>query len=162
MKNEQKQSRLPGLMALLVFALFAVCILLVLLTGGESYRKLTARGAEGFDNRTVCQYLVTRVHQADREDAISLEDFGGVDALVIREELEGKTYLTRIYCYEGGLWELFTPATGEFSPQDGDRLLDTASLDLQLEDGMLLAQIGLNDGSMQQLRLHLRSKGGGQ
>lgn len=154
MKNEHT-SRLPGLMALWVFGIFALCILLVLLSGSESYRRLTARGQTAFQNRTATGYIATRIRQADREDAISLETFGDSDALVIRETVGEKTYLTRIYCYNGALWELYTPESGHFSPEDGERLVEIDSLRLSLEKGLLTAQVG-----SQKLQLLLRSKGG--
>ena len=56
---------LEGLMALLLFGVFAVCLLMVLLTGADSYQGLTRRDRIS-DNRRVCaQYLATRVRQAD-------------------------------------------------------------------------------------------------
>lgn len=161
MKNEQKRSSLPELMALLVFAVFAVCILLVLLTGGDVYRKLTQRDQQSFDRRTVCQYLTTRVRQADQENAVTVEAFCGQDALVIREVIADKTYLTRIYCYEGTLRELYTPNSGDFSPEDGEVLLDAEGLSLSMEGATLHARIRFADDTVRLLTLRLRSLQGG-
>lgn len=160
MKNEQKRSSLPNLMVLLVFGSFAVCILLVLLTGGDLYRQLTQRHRDNFDKRTVCQYIATRVRQADRADAVTVEDFCGREALVIREEVGEKTYLTRIYCWDGALMELFTPETGQFSPEDGETLLAAADLDFALEDDTLQIRVDFADSTGRQLTLLLRSYGG--
>lgn len=160
MKNEQKRSSLPELMALTVFTVFALCILLVLLSGGKAYRRLTERDRESFDRRTACQYLATRVRQADSHGGITVEEFCGQDALVIREQIHGQTYLTRIYCYDGMLRELYTPASGDFSLEDGDPLLEVSSLQLSASRGTLLAQLEFPDSSNRQLMLRLRSGGG--
>ena len=47
------------LMALLVFALFALCVLLVLLTGAKIYRNLVDRSRESYEARTAAQYITS-------------------------------------------------------------------------------------------------------
>lgn len=152
-----KQWKLTDLISLVVFGIFAICILLVLLTGAGVYRDLVGRGEEYYQRRTAAQYLTTRVHQADANGGIAVEDFGGRDALVLREEIRGRTYLTRVYCRDGFLRELFTAETGSVSPEDGEKILEVRELSLSLEKGMLTARITLPDGSVEDLILYLRS-----
>ena len=45
------------LLALLLFGLFSVCVLAVLLTGADAYRRLTQRDRLAFDSRTCTQYV---------------------------------------------------------------------------------------------------------
>lgn len=156
MKQQKTKTKLSDLAALLVFGVFALCVLLVLLTGADVYGKLVDRGQGAYTRRTAAQYLSTRIHQAD-QGAVTVEDFGGLDALVLREEIGGSAYLTRIYCYEGWLWELFTAEGGKFSPEDGQRLLEADSLSVSLENGLLSAEIGFSDGTCRDLVLYLRS-----
>lgn len=157
MKNEREHSRITGLMALLVFAVFAVCILAVLLTGAGVYRHLVDRGEADHARRTAAQYVTTRVRQADRAQSVTVEDFGGAEALVLREEIGGAVYLTRVYCFDGYIRELFTAENGVFSPEDGEKVLEVQALSFSLEDASLLARITLCDGSVQELTLYLRS-----
>lgn len=152
-----KQWKLTDLISLVVFGIFAICILLVLLTGAGVYRNLVARGGEDYQRRTAAQYITTRVHQADTHGGIAVEDFGGRDALVLREEIRGRTYLTRVYCRDGFLRELFTAGNGSVSPEDGEKILEVRELSLSLEKGMLTARITLPDGSVEDLILYLRS-----
>lgn len=152
-----KQWKLTDLLSLVVFGIFAICILLVLLTGAGVYRNLVARGGEDYQRRTAAQYITTRVHQADTHGGIAVEDFGGRDALVLREEIRGRTYLTRVYCRDGFLRELFTAGNGSVSPEDGEKILEVRELSLSLEKGMLTARITLPDGSVEDLILYLRS-----
>lgn len=154
MKKEQKQSKLTGLMALIVFSAFAVCLLLVLLTGANVYSRLTRRSQEIYAARTAAQYVSTRVRQA--RDVV-LEDFGGQEALVFREEIDGVSYLTRVYCYDGFLWELFCAESGSFSPCDGEKVLEAKKLSLHLEEDCLYADLTLPDGTLRQLVLYLRN-----
>ena len=80
---------LEGLMALLLFGVFAVCLLMVLFTGADSYQGMTRRDRIS-DNRRVCaQYLATRVRQADADGAVAAGEFGGGDALLLTQDIDG-------------------------------------------------------------------------
>jgi len=142
---------------LLVLTVFALCILMVLLTGAKGYEALVRRGGETYEYRTAAQYLATRVRQADTLDGISVEDFGGQSALVLRQEIGGERYLTRIYCYNGQLRELFTAEGGSFSPEDGEVLLALSSLSFEKTENSLSAHMTMADGRQQTLNWHLRA-----
>lgn len=154
---EKNQWKLSGLGVLAVFALMAICVLMVLLAGAEGYRAIVDREERTFDSRTAAQYLTTRIRQSDRTGTVAVEDFGGTEALSLREQIGGKGYVTRIYCHDGWMWELFTPETGDFSPEDGEKLLELEALSFRLEGGMLTAGLTMADGSSQTLTLWLRS-----
>ena len=158
MKTNRSQHHISGLMALLLFGVFAVCILAVLLGATEVYQRLSHRDADAYAHRTAALYLTTRVHQSDRLDALRVEPFGDGDALVYTEQLEGECFETRIYCWEGHLCELFSLQEFEAYPEDGERLLPLRNLQLQLEDNLLTALLDKPDGTRQRLLLHVRSR----
>lgn len=145
-------------MALMVFGIFALCVLGLLLTGADVYGDLVDRGARYYDCRTAAQYITTRVRQADRAGSVTVEDFGGCDALVIGEQIQGEVYLTRVYCYDGYIRELFAAQGGTFSPEDGEKLLEAQQLSLSLASRLLSARITFSDGTAQELSLYLRSE----
>lgn len=157
MKIEQKPSRLGDFAVLLTFGMFALCILLVLLGSARLYQNLTERDLRSYDARTVTQYLSTRLHQADRENALAVEDFEDTTALCIRETIGKREFITRIYCYDGYLRELFTPVTGKFSPEDGEKLLPAEDLAVSMTDNLLQLQVG-----QEQVLLYVRSLQGGE
>ena len=91
-----------------------VSLLAVLLGGVRVYRGLAERGRESFQRRTAMEFLETRLRQADSAGGVWLGAFDGTesregDTLFLRETLEGEEYLTRVYCWDGQLRELFTP-----------------------------------------------------
>lgn len=159
MKHNTSQWKITSLMPLLIFFLFALCLLTVLLSGAGIYRQTVSLGQELSDSRTVIRYLTTRVRQADADQQISLERFGNSDTLVVYEEIDSERYKTLVYCHDGYLRELFCTESGAFSPNDGEIILPLEQLSLKLEDNLLLAQILLPDGTSQELTLHLRSSG---
>ena len=157
--KEQKFQRLTGLMALLVFAVLAFCVMLVLLSGADVYQRLTEEGESQYQRRTAAQYITTRVRQAE---SVRVEDFGGEEALVFPETVNGRVYLTRVYCYDGYLRELFTAESGTFQPQDGEKLMEAADLEASLSGSALSVRITLPDGSCRDLTLAIREEEAGQ
>lgn len=158
MKIRRNERKTDGLLVLLLFAVFAVCVLSVLLTGADAYRGLAARDQTGYERRTAGQYLVTRLHQSDVAGAVTVEQFGGVDALVITERYDGELYQTRIYCHGGYLRELFTVSGTGFLPSDGEKILEAERMTLKLEDGLLTAELTDTAGQTQVLSVYLRSR----
>ena len=144
---KERTNKITDILSLTVLAVFALCTLLVLLLGAKVYRNLVESGAETYRTRTASQYLTTRVQQAGE---ISVSDFEGSDALVIREEVGNRVYLTRIYCHDGWLRELYAAESADLQPADGEKVLEAEVLSLSLENGLLRAEI---DGSSLILQL---------
>lgn len=159
MREERRQTHMTTLAAAVLLAVFAVSILLALLAGAGAYRRLVGRDAAAFDARTAAQYLATKVRQNDGENAVAVEDFRGADCLTLQEWNGGHAsqYVTRLYCYDGALWELYTAADVEPDLTDGERVLELDGLELSLEDGLLNAAFTLKNGETETVILSLRS-----
>ena len=148
MKNKGHR-KITQLLALLVFGVFALCVAAVLLTGGRAYQTLTQRGSQANSRRVAVRYITTRFQQAP---AARVEDFCGLQALTSWEEINGKTYITRVYCYEGTIRELFSAAGAQVAPGDGEIVLEAEKLTFSQKDSLLTAEITLPDGSSQRLQ----------
>ena len=177
MKRKAMQHHLDGLLALLLFGIFAVCILAVLLTGANAYKRLTERDQTAFDRRVCVQYLAARVRQADGhigvEDpegrlqmadgdlqplsTVTVEPFGDTEARVLAED---EIYCTRIYWHDGYLMELYADKAGEFQPTDGTPVMEAGGFGMDLSDGLLTLEITSPEGETDLLRLDLRSREG--
>lgn len=153
MRRRAIQHHIDGLLALLLFGVFAVCVLAVLLTGARAYRRLTQRDQAAYDRRVCVQYIATRVRQADSLDSVSVEPFGEGEALVLSEY----GYITRVYYYDGYLMELYASAEEDLRPEDGQQIIATGGVELSLEDGMLSVDVTDSLGRQDSLRLSLRS-----
>lgn len=154
MKRKPIKHSTDGLAALLLFGVFAVCVLAVLLTGANAYRRLTDRDQAAYQRRTCVQYLATRVRQADSTGAVKVSSFNGIDALTLAEG--AGEYATRIYCYDGWLMELYSETALDFDPEAGERVLACQSAAFSLEDGLLVITVDSN-GTADTLRLFLHS-----
>lgn len=161
MKNRKNKSSLEGVLALVLFCIFAVCILAVLLIGAATCKRLAARQQNVYAERMIPQYLATKVRQADRQGAVQIGEFGGVAALELVERFDTEEYITRIYCYDGYLRELFSTASGEFAPEDGEKIQEAGQVDFSLQEGVLSIAVIQQDGEKTELKLLLRSTEGG-
>lgn len=159
MRRGIKKHKLDGLLTLLLFGVFAACVLSVLLTGADVYRRLTVRDRETYAQRTCIQYVATKVRQAPSGASVRVEDFGGVQTLAVAEDIDGETYITRVYCHDGWLKELFTFDGGDFTPEDGERVIEARDMRLSLEDGLLTVEVTDENGKESSLTLSMRGEG---
>ena len=163
MKKHSNRHTLSSLAPILLFAVFTACVLIVLLTGANIYKNLLSRDQTTFDQRTIVQYLTTKVHQNDRENGISAGNFdigtsaNAGDTLFLCEEIEGRTFCTRIYCHDGYLRELFAEEGLFFSPSDGEKILPATDLAFELENNILHINITFEDQTTESLLFQLRS-----
>lgn len=136
---KERPFRITDMLALLTLAVFALCILLVLLTGASFYRDLVDRGETTYTHRTALQYLATRVQQAQIVKSGELAD---CPALILEETLGEEIYTTHIYCYEGWLRELYTVPGAELDPNDGEKLLEAQGFSLSRQEKLLTVTLG--------------------
>ncbi len=135
MKIQRK--RLEGLTALLLFGVFAVCVLIVLLSGADAYKNLTEKDRISYDNRVCGQYIATQVRQYDHLDSLSVVSFGEGDAVSLSREIDGELYTTIIYRHGGYLMELFCSAYSQMSPEDGEKIMPLQDLKFAFDGRML-------------------------
>lgn len=138
MREKPIQHHIESLAALLLFGVFAVCVLAVLLTGADAYRRLTQRDQAAYDRRTCVQYIVTRVRQSDVLGGIAVEPFGTGNALVLRD---GSGYLTRVYSHGGYIMELFSEEEAELAPEDGEKIMESLGMDFSLAQDVLTVTV---------------------
>lgn len=159
MKQSGEQRYIVPLAALLLLAVFSVSILLVLLEGASVYRRITDRDRETWQARSAYGYLTTKLRQTDREGALVVEELEGLPTLTLGA---GEEYQTRLYCYDGFLWELYSLAGLDLAPEDGERITELRDLELTLDGGTLRAVLTQADGQSQTLTFTPRSGEVGQ
>lgn len=164
MRKQERKANTSGMLALLLFLVFTVCILSLLMTGADTYQRLSQRDQDSYDRRTATQYVTTKVRQFDVSGEVFVGAFNtGVpdaqgDTLYLKEAYDGEAYYTRIYCHDGSIRELFAEQTGSFLPEDGEIIMKCQSLQFFLEDHLLTVEIGHETGETEQFILYLRSE----
>lgn len=157
---KQQKKRFEKFIILALTGIFAVCIFLVLFMGVNTYSRLTARDRIAYDRRTCAQYITTKIRQSDSTRAVSVEPFGDSSALVLREDIDGAAYLTRIYIYKGYLTELFSAENAHLEPIDGTRIMKLNGLSFSYEGDLLNIIYADETGKSTEMSVSLRSKEG--
>lgn len=143
----KENRRITDVLALLCLTVFALCVLLVLLSGASVYRKLADSGEEAYTRRTALQYLTTRVRQAETVQTGTLE---GCEALILEETVDGETYTTWVYCYEGWLRELYAVPGADLPPKAGEAIVEAEDFCVKQVESLLTVTL-----DTQQLLLYL-------
>ena len=157
MRNERKAYSLSTVAALFVLAAFALGILSVLLGSTGAYQRLLRRDRQTDDSRSAVQYLATKVRQAPAPGSLQVVPFGEGDAMQIKEKEDG-SFVTRIYCHEGWLMELFCAVDSELLPEDGEKVLPMECLVASLDNGCLTLSVTDGTGREQKLLFSLRGE----
>ena len=131
---KERSSQFTQVLALLCLLVFALCVLLVVLSGASCYQDLVERGEVSYADRTAIQYLTTRVNQAQR---VKIEDFEGMETLILEETIDGVSYTTRVYCHDGWLRELYTVPGAKVHPDAGMPILEGEKLNLSKQGSLL-------------------------
>lgn len=91
--------------ALVLFAGFAVCAMLLVLLGARIYSR-TAQTMNTVDTPVFLSYLTEKLRSSDSAEAVSVGEDG---SLRIEQELEEGVYVTWIYVEDGSLKETLMP-----------------------------------------------------
>jgi len=146
--NKNKISRLDTPFVLMTFCVFAMSVFLVLILSGSAYRNMVDLSSYGQNERIALSYIRTKIRQADMAGAVGLGDFGGVPALNLFEDIVGREFVTRIYFYNGWIYELFHETALEMRPSDGIPIIQVGQLEFfERENGLI--EIATGHGSVQ-------------
>jgi len=128
---------------LMVFCIFAMLVFSVIMLGALAYRNIAGATREGEDERGCLSYIWTVVKNNDNAESVYVDDFNGVPALYIEEELNDTVYQTVIYHHEGWIYELFAMDAYGFTPDSGSRIIKVDSLRFErLDDGNIIVSSG--------------------
>lgn len=116
---------------------FATSSLVVLVLAANIYSSTTNQIQTNDQNRTSLSYISQKMRQNDMGGDISIEKVDDIDCLTIRSSLNGNSYITYIYEYEGVLKELFVNADVRISLKNGKDIMTIDSLSMyEIDDGL--------------------------
>ena len=157
-KNPRTAHQMPMLFLFLLIGLFAATSLTLTLIGTRVYRDVAAEAELSGDAQMLLSYVGNKVHAYDTAGGVTIETRGGLSSLCLYETLDGMRYETAIYAYQNAVWERFAPAGEAIEPENGERLIAAASLDLSMPArGLIEARVALADGEARTLRVALRT-----
>lgn len=161
MNTAADNSKSSALLTLMLFLVFAICILAVLMGSTGIYERIAQRSAQSEDRRVTAMFVAAKVRQNDVQGCVGVENLDGCDALVLRESLGTGKFCTWIYCRDGWLYEILVPEKVTPKAGDGEKLILAQEMQLQLEEGLLSIDIVDGHGQSSSGSIMLRSGGSG-
>lgn len=167
MNSKTRKHEIDNVFVLLLFTLFAGCVLMVLLLGASSYEKVVERDAKAYNARTGVRYIAAKLRHGDESACVQAGSFTDknnryadeIPTLYLGMRAEGEFYYTKIYYYDGYIRELLCMEEDELDPEDGQEVLQATSFSLEQEGNLLKVSVGDENGEKHTVSLAIRSAG---
>ena len=162
----RQQHNIESAFVLVLFAVFAMTIVAVLALGANSYRKLVERDNEGYNKRIVTSYVSAKIRDNDTDGNVAVGGFAsageedGINTLHLYQVIEGERFDTRIYYYDGYVYELFTLEDLEFKPEAGNPVMEAKGLSFKMDGGVIEIETVDTEGHTNTATVALRSGSG--
>lgn len=139
---------------------FGATMLMSLAAGAMVYRNVAGRTERASGRRVGLTYITAKIRGFDGAGQVRVGDFGGQEAVFLRQELEGKPYETVLYVHDGALKELFFEEGLDMAPGDGQEVSAAQNLEVsKTEDGLIRLRFTAPDGTAETADIYLRSGG---
>lgn len=113
-----------NLLCFVIFALYMLSSLLLVAIGVRAYRSVVVSGADTEILRSSLGYVAAKMRALDFEGQAYIDTSADVDSLVLPGDIiDGERFITRIYWYEGALYELYMLSGIDFLPETGVMLM---------------------------------------
>ena len=136
-KKGNIQHSVQGVFVFVLLGLFALMSTLMVLLGAQMYRGTVDKTTRNNEDRVLSAYVRSMVRAQDAADAVRVETNGDTQCLALYEDIDGETFVTWIYQYDGQLYEQFTEADYAFDPAGGSPICPANSFAASLEGRLL-------------------------
>ncbi len=158
MKKAAHSHAMSGVFIFMLLGIFAIMSTLLVLLGAQAYRAVVDSAARNAEERILLSYPANKVRMNDDQDHLRVEDVDGTKTLVISQDFDGSLYETRIYCYDGWLYEVFQEHGDEIALEDGEALTQAAYFRPEIKNGLLTFEVGTPEGAQYRMNVALRSQ----
>ena len=156
----RRQTGAGTIAALALTCVFGATLLLSLAAGAGVYRRVADRVERSAGDRVGLTYITAKIHSYDEEGTAFAGRFGGQDAVYLLQEVDGLTYETILYVYDGWLMELLCERGWELAPENGQTITQARALTVEEpEPGLLRLRYTGADGGLSTADVYLRSGG---
>ncbi|MBQ1895697.1 MAG: DUF4860 domain-containing protein [Clostridia bacterium] len=150
-----------SLFTLVLFAVFAVTVLFVLMSGAGVYKDTQTVMTERYQERTCLSYITAKVNHYDESGRVYIAEVDGIKALAVDEQMGGLDYTTYIYCTDGEVREIMVEKGQPFKPADGLLIVEAEKLEFVQKDNLLKVICTGESGKTAFVTLHVASGMGG-
>ncbi|HCT65479.1 MAG TPA: hypothetical protein DIC60_09495 [Lachnospiraceae bacterium] len=129
-KSNTKKHSIDVFFVLCIFLAFALSLSGLLIVGARTYQGITKNTEDNYQLRTSLLYVSNKIKAFNEDGMVYKGQFNGTDALFMKENIDGISYITKIYAYEGELYELFSEADNDLDAVSGTKITDVESFEV--------------------------------
>lgn len=147
-KNDNKHT-VDMLFVLTLFCAFAVCASLLIALGANVYQSTINDMNRHYTLSTASAFITEKIHQHDEVGCISIGDFQGNPALILKEQYGDTIYYDYIYSYDGYVRELLIGENATVTPDAGQKILAIKKFKIEADsDNSLTVRLIDKDDNM--------------
>ncbi|MEA5083221.1 MAG: DUF4860 domain-containing protein [Lachnospiraceae bacterium] len=141
-KSNAKRHSIDVFFVLCIFLAFALSISALLVVGAKTYQSISQNTEDNYQLRTSLLYVSNKVKAFNENGMVYKGEFNGGDALFLQENIDGISYVTKIYAYEGQLYELFSEADNDLDAVSGTKITAVSAFEVtEIEKKLLKIKI---------------------
>lgn len=157
MSGAKRLHSISGLFAFVLIGVFALCALMIVVSGVNAYRSMGNANRLSSQQRIALGYVSGKLRAAGDTDSISIREEKGVRLLVLSEEADGTTYETRIFHDGDRLYEQFCEAELAFDPEGAETIASLPGFAFEQTGSLVTLSARLLSGAEAQTCVALRA-----
>lgn len=147
MRSLEKQRHMVDKMFLIIlFATFAICAFALIMISANVYSHTAITMNTDYEKRIDISYITEKIRQWDEKGSLTVGTFHDKQALVHKESIGGKQYLTYIYQEKDALRELMVREGLDTKTMQGEKIVSAKGFQVkengQMYDLQILAMNG--------------------
>ena len=151
--------KIDTVFVMVLFTLFSLTSFVLILLGVKQYKVTADTMSSNYELRTVTSYLSEKVRQNDCNNGIIATRIDGIPAIALTSQIDGETYYTYVYYYDGYIRELFVSRDAVFSIDTGQKIVKLSHFEIFPEEyGVIRVTVGISDGSSRTIYLSTKSR----
>lgn len=151
--------KIDTVFVMVLFTLFSLTSFVLILIGVKQYKVTADTMSSNYELRTVTSYLSEKVRQNDCSNGIIATRIDGIPAIALTSQIDGETYYTYVYYYDGYIRELFVSRDAVFSIDTGQKIVKLSHFEIFPEEyGVIRVTVGISDGSSRTIYLSTKSR----
>ena len=157
MRSAKRLHSISGLFAFVLIGVFALCALIIVVSGIKSYRSMGSANQLSSQQRIALGYVSGKLRALGDADGVSIREEQGVKLLVLSEEEDGTAYETRIFFDGGSLCEQFCEAGLDFDPEGVEPIASLPGFEFERTGNLVTLSAHLTGGAVAETCVALRA-----
>ena len=136
-KDLGSKQHTTNLFSIVLLAVFFIVMMICLAAGASMYRNVSNQYSLANDLRLQSGLLANTIRMSDAADAFEVGNGPEGPAIVLVERLDLGSYETRIYQYNGAIWQEYAVAGRPYNPAGAVKIIDSRTFEFTYDGGLI-------------------------